>query len=237
MKALLRSPAVQTVLALLAAGYLRLLFATLRWRYGDMTEAHRAIAAPEGMIILFWHGRLAPAMACRALLGAKPRYAMVSLSRDGAFIARAAEWVGVPTIRGSMAKPGGGGSEAASQSAGKGGAHAFWRILQATKTGAAALLTPDGPRGPSQRMALGAAQLARLSGAPVMLCGFAASPALAARSWDSARVPLPFGRAALVVDGPLRLAPDADEAATEAARADWEARLQAAQAKAEALLQ
>ncbi|HEX7758154.1 MAG TPA: lysophospholipid acyltransferase family protein [Caulobacteraceae bacterium] len=232
MKTLLRSRAVQTVLALLAAGYLRLLFATLRWRYEDMSAARAVIDAPEGMIILFWHGRLAPAMASLALLKAKPRYAMVSLSRDGAFIARAAEWVGAPTIRGSMAKAPTSEGKATS----KGGAHAFWRMLQAVRSGAAALLTPDGPRGPSQRMSLGAAQLAKLSGAPVMLCGFAASPAIAAKSWDNARFPLPFGRCALVAEGPLWLASDADEAATEAARADWEARLNAAQARAEALL-
>ena len=232
MKRLLRARAVQVLLALLVAGYLRLLFATLRWRYGDMTAARAVIDAPEGMIILFWHGRLVPAMASLAMLKAKPRYAMVSLSRDGGFIARAAAWVGAPTIRGSMAKAPGGEGKASS----KGGAHAFWRMLQAIKGGAAALLTPDGPRGPSQRMSLGAAQLARLSGAPVMLCGYAAGPAIAARSWDGARVPLPFGRCALVVDGPLWLGPDADDAAAETARADWEARLTAAQARAEALL-
>ena len=232
MKRLLRMRAVQAILALLVAAYLRLLFATLRWRYEDMTAASRVIDAPEGMIILFWHGRIVPAMACRRLLGRKPRFALISLSRDGAFIAKAAEWSGVPTIRGSMANP----AKDPGQAPSKGGAHAFWRMLQALKDGAAAIVTPDGPRGPSQRMAIGATHLARLSGAPVMLCGFAVDPAIAPRSWDGARFPLPFSRAALAVDGPMTLDAEADDAAMEAARADWESRLRAAQARAEGLL-
>ncbi len=49
-------------------------------------------------------------------------------------------------------------------------------------------------------------------------------------------MPLPFGRAVLVLDGPLTVAEDADDAALEVARADWQERLCAAQARAETLL-
>jgi lysophospholipid acyltransferase (LPLAT)-like uncharacterized protein len=85
-------------------------------------------------------------------------------------------------------------------------------------------------------MSEGVVRLARLSGAPVMLCGFDAASAIAAKSWDAARIPLPFSRAALVADGPLYIAADADDAAVEAARGDWEMRLRAAQARAATIL-
>lgn len=238
MKRLLRSPAVQFLLAVLAAGYLRLVMATLRWRIEGLEAQDRLLAAPEGVIVLFWHGRIVPAAASLPQLGDKPRYALISLSRDGAFIARAAEWIGAPTIRGSMAKASKDGSGAQSKGGfqAKGGAQAFWTLLQAVEGGAIALITPDGPRGPKHRMSEGVVRLAKLSGAPVMLVGYDSAPAIAAKSWDAARIPLPFARAALVADGPLYLAADADEAAVEAARQDWETRLVAAQGRAAALL-
>jgi lysophospholipid acyltransferase (LPLAT)-like uncharacterized protein len=234
MKGLMRLAAVQVLLAALVAGYLRLLFGTLRWNYRGLEGGQAVVSAPEGVIILFWHGRIITATACRGLLGSKPRFALVSLSRDGAFIARAAEWVGVPTIRGSMEKARQTPTNEAQKPTSKGGAQAFWRLLTTLADGAAAIITPDGPRGPSQRMSLGAVRLAQMSGAPVLLCGFDSAPAIAARSWDAARFPLPFSRAALVVDGPHRVGEaDAD---LEAVRADWEARLRAAQDQAGAML-
>jgi len=232
----MRLGAVQMVLAALTAGYLRLLTATLHWRTEGLEARDRLLAAPEGVIVLFWHGRIVAAAASLPQLGGKPRYALVSLSRDGAFIARAAEWVGAPTIRGSMAKARGDGTTQSPSFQSKGGAQAFWTLLQRVREGAIALITPDGPRGPNQRMSEGVVRLAKLSGAPVMLCGFDGAPAIAARSWDGARIPLPFASAALVADGPLYVAADADDTAVEAARRDWEARLIAAQARAGALL-
>ena len=106
MKRLLRSPFVQGLLALLVASYLRLLLGTLRWRYENKAAADALIDAPDGAIMLFWHGRIVAAMACRPLLKGKPRKAMISLSRDGEFIALAAEQVGFPAIRGSVSKGG-----------------------------------------------------------------------------------------------------------------------------------
>jgi lysophospholipid acyltransferase (LPLAT)-like uncharacterized protein len=227
MKRLLRHGAVQTLLALIVAAYLRVLFLTMRWRLEGVENAAALVDGPEGMIVLFWHGRIVTAMACRRLLKRKPRYALVSLSRDGAFIAKAAEWVGVPTIRGSMAN--------AAKATSKGGAEALWALVQALRDGAAAIVTPDGPRGPNQRMSEGAVQLAKLSGAPVMLCGFAATPALAAKSWDAARFPLPFSRGVVVADGPWRVVADVEGQALEDVRQDWEARMRAVQAQADGL--
>lgn len=227
MKRLLRHGAVQTLLAAIVTAYLRLLFLTMRWRMEGTDAAMPLIKGPDGLIMLFWHGRIVTAMACRRLLGAKPRFALVSLSRDGAFIAKAAEWVGFPTIRGSMAN--------AAKATSKGGTEASRSMIRALREGAAAIVTPDGPRGPNQRMSEGVVRLAQLSGAPVVLCGFAAAPALAARSWDQARFPLPFSRGVLVADGPWRVAEATSGGPLETVRAEWEARMKAAQARADAL--
>ncbi len=228
MKALLRSPVVQAALGWLVAAYIEVVIATLHWRRENDGPAQAALAGPDGLIGLFWHGRIAPAFACRPILGDKPRKAMISLSRDGEFIALAAERLRIPTIRGSTGRVGPGGS--------KGGAAAFRQAMGVVASGGVMVMTPDGPRGPNMVMQIGPVELARTTSAPVFLMGLAVSPAIRLDSWDGGRIPLPFGRAVLVLDGPLTVAEDADDAALESARVDWQDRLCAAQVRAEALL-
>ena len=228
MKRLLRAPIVQSLLAGIVFLYVELIIATLTWRVENRAEADAAIASSHGLIGLFWHGRIAQAMACRPILRNKSRRVMISLSRDGDFIAKAAQWLRVPTLRGSSGKSDAGTS--------KGGSAAFRAALKALRDGDVMIMTPDGPRGPHQVMQIGAVQLARAADAPVFLMGLAAGASIRLGSWDQGRLPLPFARAALVLDGPLRVAPDADTQALEAARIDWEGRMRAAQSRAEALV-
>jgi len=228
MKRLLRASTVQSLLAWIIAGYIEVLIATVRWRFDNRQAADLAMASPGGLIALFWHGRIAQGMACRPLLAQKPRRVMISLSRDGQFIALAARRLGIPPLRGSAAS---GGDTLA-----KGGASAFRQALAVLRAGGVMILTPDGPRGPREVLPPGPAQMARAAGCPVFLMSLAARPALALDSWDKARVPLPFARGQVVLDGPLWVAPDAGEAAIEAARADWQQRMNAGQERAEALL-
>lgn len=229
MKRLLRSPAVQAILGWLIAAYIELVIATLRWRHENDGPAREALAGPDGLIALFWHGRIVPAIACRPILKDKPRKVMISLSRDGAFIALAAERLNIPTIRGSTGRAGPGGE--------KGGASAFREARAVVASGGVMVMTPDGPRGAAEDMQVGPVRLARATGAPVFLMGLAVRPAIRLGGWDKGLAPLPFGRGVLVLDGPLTLATDADDAAVESARADWQARLRAAQARAETLLE
>jgi len=228
VKRWLRRPWVQAILGWLIAAYIELVIATLSWRRENDGPARAALDGSEGLIALFWHGRIVPAIACRPILKDKPRTVMISLSPDGEFIALAAERLRIPTIRGSTGR----GSGAA-----KGGAGAFRQAMQVLASGGVMIMTPDGPRGPNEAMQLGPVQLARASGRPVFMMGLAVRPAIRLGSWDKGRVPLPFGRAALVLAGPLSVAANADDEALEAIRADWQARLRAAQARAEALLE
>jgi lysophospholipid acyltransferase (LPLAT)-like uncharacterized protein len=158
-------------------------------------------------------------------MGAKPTRVMISLSRDGEFIAKAAERLGVPAIRGSAGPP--------DRILSKGGAAAFRQALSFIAAGGAVVMTPDGPRGPNQTLPAGPIELARVAACQVWLAGIAGRPVLAFRSWDRANIPLPFSRGCLVLDGPFFVAADVDAAALEVTRADWQARLRDVQARAE----
>jgi lysophospholipid acyltransferase (LPLAT)-like uncharacterized protein len=226
MKNLLRSPIVQGLLAWLIAVYIETLIVTVRWRFENRAPVDAAMTSPQGLIALFWHGRIAQGMACRPLLRDKPRKVMISLSRDGEFISLAAARLKIPPIRGSANRGG----------ADKGGAKAFREAIGFIRQGGVMILTPDGPRGPREELPIGPAQMARMADCPVYIMSLAASPAFRLKSWDAARIPLPFARGCVVLEGPLTLPHRADEATLEAARADWQARMRAGQARAEAML-
>jgi hypothetical protein len=86
-------------------------------------------------------------------------------------------------------------------------------------------------------IAAGSLQIARRSGQPVFLMGIAAHPAWQSRkSWDRVMFAAPFGRGAVVWEGPLQVPSDADDALIETLIADWSARLSAATRQAEALV-
>lgn len=223
MKAFFRSPAVQATLAFVLAAYLKLCLSTMRWTQENLAAAEGVWDAGGAVIVCFWHSRIALASACWPLGRAQEPRALISLSADGEFIARAVSRLGFPAIRGSSTK---GEKE-------KGGLAAFRDVLKWLKGGGGIAITPDGPRGPVEEMAEGAAMLAKVSGAPVLLVGLACRPAARLNSWDKAMIPLPFGRGAIVWDGPIRAEEDPDLGELRNA---WAERLTAATTRAEAIV-
>ena len=224
MKKFVRTPWVQSTLAWLVSIYLGATLATMRWRFENREVADAAVASPNGLIALFWHGRIALAVACRRVLKHKPRRVLISNSPDGELIAKIVSRLSFPAIRGSTTMD----NRADRRSIG-----AFRDAVKFLDAGGAVAITPDGPRGPAEQMPPGPVMLARTRQTPVYLFGLAAHPTLKLKSWDKTQIPLPFGRACVVFEGPLFAPRDAEP---EALRLEWQMRLIAAQARAEALL-
>ncbi|MDB5423109.1 MAG: hypothetical protein JWQ29_525 [Phenylobacterium sp.] len=229
MKKLLRSDAVQALLGWVLGGYLRLILTTVRWRHENLDCVEPVLAGESGAIALFWHGRIPLCLATAPQWWRKRTRAFVSPSADGEFIARALAMAGFPAIRVSSAKK---GDAAKARQA----VAAIREAVSWVAEGGALVVTPDGPRGPNELIAPGALQIARRSGQPVFLMGIAANPAFQAETWDEVMFALPFGRGAVVWEGPLQVPPDADEAVIAHLVADWSARLSAATRRAEMLV-
>jgi lysophospholipid acyltransferase (LPLAT)-like uncharacterized protein len=228
LKALFRAPAVQAALASLFAAYLKFALSTIRWRQENRAAAEAVWDAKGGVLVCFWHGRIALSPACWPLDRAQEPRALISLSPDGQFIAGAVEKLGFPAIRGSSAKK----SDPAKA---KGGAGAFRDVLRWVGKGGGVAITPDGPRGPAESMAEGTPMLAKASGAPVLFVGLAARPCWRLKSWDEAVVPIPFARGAIVWDRADPVARTASDVELAALNTEWAARLSAATRRAEVL--
>lgn len=229
MKQLLRNPLVQAVITAIAAGYLRLVYATLRVR-DEGLETRDAVGAnrAKGVIICFWHEGIP--LCIRSWPVRDPKVhemrALISRSLDGQLIAGVMARLGTPAIRGSKAQE-------AARAREKGGSEALRDMVRWVKPGGAVAMTPDGPRGPARVMGEGPGLLARLSGGQVLLLGMAVRPALELSTWDRSRIPLPFSRAAFVWEGPFAASSKDDLAALTA---DWQARLTRLTERAEALV-
>ena len=217
----LRNPIVQTILAWTLAQWMRFCFATIRWTHENEAVAEAVWAKGGGVLCAFWHSRIGLSPACWPLGRAQSAKALISLSADGEFIAKAVARQGFPAVRGSSTN-----KDKAEKA--KGGTQALRDGLKQLKLGALAI-TPDGPRGPARQMAEGLPVLAKLSGAPALLIGVSCKPAIRLNSWDRAVLPLPFGRGAIVYD----LVRYPEGVATDQVLRDWTDRLTAVEARAD----
>jgi lysophospholipid acyltransferase (LPLAT)-like uncharacterized protein len=130
--------------------------------------------------IVLWHNRLflAAEIVRRFRVGRVP-YALVSASRDGAWLAAFFSLAGLRTVRGSSSRL---GREAATA------------LVDTLRAGHDIGITPDGPRGPCYELKPGTVIVARRTRAPMLLVGGEFSSAWRLRSWDRFYVPKPFSR-------------------------------------------
>jgi lysophospholipid acyltransferase (LPLAT)-like uncharacterized protein len=191
MKSLLRTSLAQAMLAALLGGYLAFALRTTRWTL-DGQEHFRPFGAGRPVVFAFWHEFL-PLMPALSLIARKlpfyrptPIHTLVSQHRDGRFIGSVVRRFGISPILGSSSR---------------GGAAGLRNLLAVLRQGDLIGITPDGPRGPRRQAAFGVAQLAALSGVPVVPLAARTSQRIQLNTWDRMRVPLPFGRG-VVVCGP-----------------------------------
>lgn len=146
----------------------------------------------EPCLLILWHGRLLPAAYYHRNHGL---VALVSRSADGEYITRVLEHWRYRTIRGSSSR---------------GGSSAYREILRHAKAGRMITLTPDGPRGPRQKLKPGALAAAQRTGLPIVPVASGADRAWWFESWDRFLVPRPFARIRIAYGEPVTIARDAD---------------------------
>ena len=137
------------------------------------------------VLFAFWHGRLLPLTYVHRGEGIN---VLVSTHQDGEYIARVIHGLGFGTSRGSSTR---------------GGVRALRELIRAHDDRLDLGITPDGPRGPREKVQPGVIYLAKKLGLPVVPIGVSARPSLRAKSWDRFMVPLPFARCAIVYGQPI----------------------------------
>ena len=136
--------------------------------------------------------------------------ALVSASRDGAFLAAILESFSVVPVRGSTSRR---------------GPQALVEMKGLAEEGHHLAITPDGPRGPRYRVQPGVLGLARVTGFPIVPVAVNCPWRLNARSWDRFQIPLPFATCEIVLGEPLHIDDSWDEDLLEQGRLALESQL------------
>lgn len=182
------------VVTFIAAGVIRLLYATLRVEFIGEQQVKAIWADKNAVILSFWHDQLILMVKGYRGPGAK---IMISASKDGELIARVMSYFGQGAVRGSSSR---------------GARAALKQMIELGKAPYDLVFTPDGPRGPRHEAKPGVGQLARLSGRPVVPMAFVCSSGHRFASWDRFLLPFPFARAVYAFGSPLRFESEEDVA-------------------------
>jgi lysophospholipid acyltransferase (LPLAT)-like uncharacterized protein len=178
------------MMAALVAGLLWVLMRSWRRVWKDKSPFNK-IQGP--VIFCIWHNHLALALAsydryAAAKWKGRGVAAMVSASRDGAFLAAVLQKFDVPVVRGSSSRR---------------GPQALLEASRWLRKGYHLAITPDGPRGPAHRVQDGVIYLAQVSGRPIVPISNFVSWKMQLRSWDRFQIPLLFARCELYDNDPI----------------------------------
>ena len=138
--------------------------------------------------------------------------ALVSASKDGAFLARILEWFRIQPVRGSSSRR---------------GAQALLELTTWAERGYDLTITPDGPRGPCYQVQEGIASLAQLTGLPIVPVSLNLNWKIRIKSWDKFQIPLPFARCEICVGNAIHVPPDVSDEERKQYRQQLEAELRA----------
>ncbi|PYO43776.1 MAG: hypothetical protein DMD33_06210 [Gemmatimonadetes bacterium] len=204
MKGRLGRGGTEPLVSAVAAGLVRLLAATWRYRIHGWDHVAAARATGRPVIYILWHSRILPLLYHRRDEGMA---LLISRHRDGGYLAELSERWGYRVVRGSSQR---------------GGEVGLLGLVRALKSGGEVALTPDGPRGPAERMKPGALAAAQHASALVLPSGARASSAWWIESWDRFCVPRPFATVDIVYSAPFGVGDGKDAIREGMARAERE---------------
>lgn len=157
---------------------------TIKWESIGEENFHKLSAENKGLIIVTWHGRMFLPIYYLQNLGI---YGIVSPSRDGEYFSRLFSRFGWQIIRGSTKRN---------------AIQALRQAMRILKQGKVLAITPDGPRGPREKVQTGTVYLATVAEASIIPVGASCSHRIHLQTWDKALVPMPWGKGVIVFGEP-----------------------------------
>lgn len=211
------APPLKTrAISLGGAALLTALMGTTRWERSGTEHYDAWIGSGRTAIYVLWHGRLLP---CAYHHRDQGLATLISRHRDGDYIAGVVERWGFRAVRGSSSR---------------GGAAALRQMVRLLRDGIPLAVTPDGPRGPRQKMKPGPLYAAQRAGVPLIPVSAGTDRAWWFGGWDRFLVPRPFALIRLAYGEPMFVPPDADQAEVERLAGMLEERLNALTAEVDA---
>lgn len=125
---------------------------------------------------------------------------LTSPSYDGEIISSTMRFFDLRSIRGSSNKR---------------STESFRECLRAIKTGHDIAITPDGPRGPKEKIKPGLVKLSQLSGCPILPINIKHEKARHLNTWDSFKIPKMFSKVYIHIGKPYQIDREVADLKTE----------------------
>ena len=179
-KKLLKHFIVQQLLAFIAFIYIVFVKITSNIKYENIDSPKKYWQNKKPFILAFWHGQLMTFSYTWKIN--KKLNILASSHSDGRFGASIARYFKVNNIPIS--------SDSSNLSL-----RPIFKILNSNNYIA---ITPDGPRGPKEKVSEGIIKIAKISKVPIIPVGFGSSKNFCLKSWDSFLITLPFSKCRIV---------------------------------------
>ena len=189
-------------------GFIKILGMMTRFEVRGMEHLDAIEDENKLPIICFWHDRI--------LLGTyffrdRGILVMSSQSFDAEYTARSIQRFGYGVIKGSSTR---------------GGSRALIEMIRAMQNGYPVGFSIDGPRGPRYEAKPGPIILAKKTGNPILPFVIEPQKFWTVKSWDRMQIPRPFTKAVVVIEKPIYVDGDADDAEAESKLAELQASLE-----------
>lgn len=178
--------------ARLGTSLLGMLAASWRFRFHGIEHLRAVRASGRPFVFVLWHSRILPLLYRHR---GEDVVMLISRHRDGGYLADLGARWGYRSVRGSTKR---------------GGEVGLLGIVRALEGGAVVAITPDGPRGPAERVQPGAIAAAQHAGAPIVPVGARVASAWHLGSWDRMCIPRPLSAVDVVYGPPIRIAAGKD---------------------------
>ena len=176
---------------------------TIRFEVDDRGKILEAPGS-ERFIGALWHNRLLLLpFAIRRFIPQRQGAALISASRDGAWLSKLVRRFGFSVVRGSSSRK---------------GAAAMLQLADVIASGHDVVITPDGPRGPAYRPGGGIILLAQKTGAHIVPLNLECSRCWRLASWDRFILPRPFTRVRFILGPPHQVRSTSSEEEFEGER-------------------
>jgi lysophospholipid acyltransferase (LPLAT)-like uncharacterized protein len=186
----------QNLICNITSSYLWLVYLTSKRKFINHKVMLDFAKNKQPLIVVFWHNRLMMIpFFTKKTKRLFPNYNFMTLSSkhgDGRFVGKVMEKFGFTSIVGST-------RDEKHKSRGI-SISSLKQIIKNLKSGEALGITPDGPRGPNQRINGEILNIAKISGAKILPCSYSSSNMKQLNSWDKFKIPLPFGKLCFFVD-------------------------------------
>ena len=222
------SSLMQRIICCCIIGYIWLVYLTSKKKFINFEQYLQAVKQTKPLIMASWHNRLMmmPFVAKYANKNANPKYRFMSLASqhgDGQFVGRVMTALGFENIYGSS-------QNGRKKSRGI-NLHSLREIIRGLREGKALGITPDGPRGPNQKVNSEIIGMAKISGAAILPVSCSCSRFIQFNSWDKFKLPLPFSSICFYLGDFIFVDKDLDEVGEGLLKLKLEEELNLAQEK------